>query len=85
MPSRLAWDAPKMRRSCALESWRNRLQLRSQQRDITVQDGIQLFQSGESTGDIEHRQDVSIGRNRHFVPGPKDPFTIHLGFGLIII
>ena len=48
-------------------------------RDITVQDGIQLFQSGE------HGQDVSIGRNYHFVPGSKEPFTIHLGFGVIII
>ena len=35
--------------------------------NITVQDGIQLFQSG----DIEHGQDVSIGRNYHFVLGPK--------------
>ena len=50
-------------------------------RDITVQDGIQLFQSGN----IEHGQDVSIGWNYHFVPGPKEPFTIHFGFGVIII
>ena len=50
-------------------------------RDITVQDGIQLFQSG----DIEHGQDVSIGRNYYSLPGPKEPFTIHLGFGVIII
>ena len=49
--------------------------------DITVQDEIQLFQSV----DIEHRQDVSIGRNHHFIPGPKEPFTIHLGFGVTII
>ena len=47
--------------------------------NITVQDGIQLFQSG----DIEHGQDVSIGRNYHFVSGSKEPFTIHLGFGAI--
>ena len=47
---------------------------------IVVQDEVQLFQSG----DIEHGQDVSIGRNYHLVPGPKEPFTIHLGFRVII-
>ena len=34
---------------------------------------------------FQHGQAVLIGRNYHFVPGPKEPFTIPLGFGVIII
>ena len=37
------------------------------------------------SGNIEPGQDVSIGRNYHLVPGPKEPFTKHLGLGVIII
>ena len=49
--------------------------------DNTAQNKFQLFHSGG----IEHGQDVSIGWNQHFVPGPKEPFTIHLAFGVIKI
>ena len=79
---------------CALTGWKRAILLKIAQyvtillniaeslhRDITVPDGIQLFQ----IGDIEHGQDVLIGRNYPFVPGPKEPFTIYLGFGVIKI
>ena len=52
----------------------------------TVQDQIQVHPTIFYGGDIEHghiRQDVSKywNRDHHFVPGPKEPITIHLGPG----
>ena len=53
-------------------------------RGITsVHDGM-MKSSSSRVVIFQHGQDVSIGRNYHFIPSPKEPFTIHLGFRVII-